>query len=772
MIPRPSRSASAHAAPWALAAALFGLVAWPRAGLSVVPEWPHTIESKHGKIVLYQPQLESLTENRMHARSAFMIDPSGEKASVFGAAWFDCKLLTDRDTRTAELVDVTVTEIKLPEASDEQIGKLRGFLEQEVESWEMVIPLDQLLASLEETEGRGKTDEGLRHEAPRVLYASEPTVLVLIDGEPKRQATDDKSVERVVNTVFLVLYETSKQAYYLQGGRLWYAAEEIEGPWKHEKSPPASVRKYAEKLVDAKSQAADSVYEGGDEPVQVWVSLTSAELIESAGEPEFAPVDSTQLLYVKNTESDLLLHIPSQQYYVLISGRWFTTRSLPDGPWSFVANDALPEDFARIPRDSDVASVRASVAGTPEAHEAVLDNSIPQTAEVDRKTASVEVKYDGEPKFEKVEGKEVYYATNTDKSVLLIREKYYCCDQAIWFVADGPSGPWVVCDKIPEEVYSLPPSCPVYNVKYVYVYDSTPDVVYIGYTPGYVGSYYYGGCVVYGTGWYYRPWYSPYYYYPRPVTYGFGVHYNSYSGWSFSFGVGVGGPYGWVGVSFGSPYYGGWWGPAGYPAGYWHGHAAGYHHGYYHGYHHGYHHGYQHGFAAGYVAGHHAGNNLYRRNENGVRRTGGETRDVANRAGRPSTQPAGGLGGAADRPGAKPAGATRPSQQPGNNNVYADRDGNVHRKTDSGWESRQGGTWKAEDRPGTQPASRPSSGAASTRPSQTTPQNRSHADLNRQAQSREYGQARAQNYSRPPQAQSRPQSQQRARPSSGGGRRR
>ncbi len=54
---------------------------------------------------------------------------------------------------------------------------------------------------------------------------------------------------------------------------------------------------------------------------------------------------------------------------------------------------------------------------------------------------------------------------------------------------------------------------------YVYVYDSTPEVVYVGYYPGYTGSYLYNGCVVYGTGWYYRPWHGRYYY-PRYRTWG------------------------------------------------------------------------------------------------------------------------------------------------------------------------------------------------------------------------------------------------------------
>jgi len=91
----------------------------------------------------------------------------------------------------------------------------------------------------------------------------------------------------------------------------------------------------------------------------------------------------------------------------------------------------------------------------------------------------------------------------------------------------------------------------------VKVYDVTPEVVYVGYTPGYYGSYYYHGSVVYGTGWRYNPWYGPYYY-PRYPTWGFHVTYNPWYGW----GVGVS----WTNGPFRFTYsrHGSWWGVGGY----------------------------------------------------------------------------------------------------------------------------------------------------------------------------------------------------------------
>jgi hypothetical protein len=345
------------------------------------------------------------------------------------------------------------------------------------------------------------------------------------------------------------------------------------------------------------------------------------------------------------------MDINSQEHYILLAGRWYHSKSLQDGEWEFQEPDKLPEDFAKIPDSSEMASVRVSVPETEEAMHAVLEQSIPQTAQVDRKTASVEVNYDGEPKFESITGTSMSYAVNTDKTVLLIDKKYYCVDDAIWFVSSKATGPWEVSTERPDAVDEIPPESPVYNVKYVYIYDSTPEIVYVGYYPGYTYSYVYGGVVVYGTGYYYPYWYGSYYY-PRPVTYGFGVHYNPYTGWGFSVGISVGWGY--------HPY--SCWGPRGYYYGY----RRAYNHGYRHGYNNGYRRGYNQGARAGYAAGKRSNNNVYANRANGVKKTSDLNRkNVANSA----------------------ASKAKPSNK--QNNIYTDKKGDVYQQKKNGsWENK------------------------------------------------------------------------------------
>src|SRR5262249_47302076 len=81
----------------------------------------------------------------------------------------------------------------------------------------------------------------------------------------------------------------------------------------------------------------------------------------------------------------------------------------------------------------------------------------------------------------------------------------------------------------------------LHYVTYVQVYRSTAKVVYVGYTPGYLGAVVASdGVVVYGTGYSYQPWIGSVWY-PPPATYGVAAQpvYNPAVGMAFGFAMGV-----------------------------------------------------------------------------------------------------------------------------------------------------------------------------------------------------------------------------------------
>ena len=172
--------------------------------------------------------------------------------------------------------------------------------------------------------------------------------------------------------------------------------------------------------------------------------------------------------------------------YYLVSGRWFTA---PDfkGPWTF-ATPNLPEDFKRIPREHPRSHVLASVPGTRQAFEAVLLAQVPQTARVSRaRVAPPEAVYQGEPQFQPIEHTSVARAVNTDKDILKVGDLYYMCVDGVWFMSRSASGPWMLSDSIPDEIYEIPISSPAYHVTNVTVENADDEAVVFATDAAYTG---------------------------------------------------------------------------------------------------------------------------------------------------------------------------------------------------------------------------------------------------------------------------------------------
>ena len=562
-------------------------IAAPSAVRAETPDGAYTLGLDGRSVTLYLPEVDSANGDSVTARSAVSVVRSG-KMPVFGAARFNA--VATRHKKEVSLSKIFIEEIKLPK-STEDAARLTAELNRSLEGAEWQIPAAQFDARL--SPGVQGNKEDFEDDAPKVFYEERPAVLVWIDGAPIYKAAKNKRYKTVVNTAYFIVEDTEENAFFLKGGKWWYRSEGLKKEFIVTAAPSEEIRDLAAAAFSGNDNEADRQISDLPNPPKIVVSFEPAELVVVDGAPNYVSVEGTSLLYVDNTESNLLVDVNSQQFFLLLSGRWYASVSLK-GPWKYVPPARLPADFAKIPDASDAADVRASVPGTPEASEAALAAAVPEVAAVRRNGTTVSVSYDGTPKFQPIDGTSVYYALNASTTVLKISGRFYAVDNGIWFEAPGPSGPWMVAAAVPYEVQKIPPSAPVYYVRYVYVYDYTPDVVYVGYTPGYYCSYVYHGAVVYGTGYYYRPWWRTVYR-PHPVTFGFGAHYNPYTGW---WGYPVGVTFGWI--SFGwyaAPL--GFWGPAGY--------LYGYRHGYYHHHRHGYYHGVRGGYRDGYTAGRAAG---------------------------------------------------------------------------------------------------------------------------------------------------------------------
>ncbi|MHC4970936.1 MAG: hypothetical protein ACYTG3_01250 [Planctomycetota bacterium] len=497
--------------------------------------WPQELEKKGARIIVYQPQTETFDGDRLTGRAAVSVTPPNETEPRFGAIWVEARVSTDRDARTVELLELKIPRVRFPSAPEDKQKKLVELLEKEMPTWAPQISLDRLLTSLDTAEVKKKEAANLKTDPPKIIFATEPTELVILDGKPELRPVESSTCMKVINTRFLILLEPTTKAYYLSLGKVWMTAPDLlKGPWTHAKQPPAEVSKLTPKMDEDEAKEDEGLVP------KVLVVNEPTELITTDGKPNYTPLAGNELLYVANTDASVLMELATQTHYALVSGRWYRSKSF-DGPWAYVAADKLPQSFAKIPADSEVGDVRASVAGTDEAKDAVMDAQIPQTATIKRVAPDFKVTYDGDPKFAAIEGSKLAYALNSKFTVIQDssgeKRKYYCCHEAVWYESPGPAGPWAVCIQVPAEIYAIPPSCPVYNVTYVRVYGYTSEVVYVGYLPGYHGCYVYNGTVVYGTGYTYVVWVGTVYY-PRPVTYGYGYRYSPLGRWFSPWSIG------------------------------------------------------------------------------------------------------------------------------------------------------------------------------------------------------------------------------------------
>ena len=515
----------------------------PNPPLGVLPAdyqpWPREFSASGVSYRVYEPQAERWTGSDVKFRAAVAV--TSDTGTRYGVVFGSARTWTDSASGLVKLESIHLDRANFPTGPDGGASYLSDLQRSITGTW--FVRRDQLDPSR-------VVDERIpvRNDPPRIFVSYSPALLVLIDGQPALRKVPNSQYERVINTRSLLLRDPDGGRYYLHVFDGWVTARDLTGPWQIASSDS--------RLEQVKDQIAATgqidLLDGGDDrpsitsgaPV-IYVSTSPAELIVLKGEPQFEPIGGTNLLWAKNTTAPLLLDTGTNDYYAVISGRWFRSRSL-NGPWSYAPPDKLPRDLALIPDDHPLAPVRAAVPGTPQAAEAVIANAIPQNSTIRRSEASFTPNTDGAPQLRPIAGTPLQYVANSATPIIRVDENsWYAVDQGVWFTAQSVNGPWEAATWVPPVIYTIPADSPLHYVTYVKVYGATPDDIYTGYTPGYLGAVTdTSGTVVVGTGVMASPWIGNAWF-GAPWTYGFG--------WS----VGVG-PF-WPTWS---PWAAPWWGPA------------------------------------------------------------------------------------------------------------------------------------------------------------------------------------------------------------------
>nr|WP_313621350.1 carbohydrate-binding family V/XII [Achromobacter sp.] len=525
-------------------------------------QWPRTFSAPDGsRVELYQPQIDTWTADRITGRMAVAVG-AAKGNPTYGVADFSARADVNKPAGLVHLSDIRIERVQVPTAPQEA-ARLRSQLEARIPAKGVVTPLDalQLSYALSQNNPATKTVP-VNNAPPRIIYRTVPAVLVLVDGPPAWAGLPDaQGWRRVINTRALILGDSAGRLY-LQAAGHWYESGAIDGRWKTVPQPSAALLAAAD--VARRQSTPDPLMPHGNKAPQrapdIEVSTVPAELLITIGQAELRPVPGTSLLSVTNADHAVFMNPGDNRYYLLVSGRWFRGPRL-EGPWSYVPGKDLPRDFARIPPQDPQGGVLVSVPGTPQAREAVIASTIPQTATVSRTGATLQVQYaGGAPVMRPIEGTPLHYASNSQVPVIQADGRYYALSRAVWFVSDSPTGPWRVADHVPAAIYAIPANSPLHYVTYVQVYGSTPQTVVFGYTPGYMGVVAApDGTVVYGTGYTYPPVIVQDTWVGYPPSYGYNAAFDSAAGFAFGFAAAEawGGAAPYWGPYYGAPHWGG-----------------------------------------------------------------------------------------------------------------------------------------------------------------------------------------------------------------------
>jgi hypothetical protein len=512
-----------------------------------IPPWPKVLDRNGAHVILYQPQVKSWRGYRsLIADTAISVQQSDAKP-VLGVISWHADTITDVNSRIVLIRNIEVISSRFPSLDATQEAAMQQRVHEVYPTMTFTISLDRMIASVEKANAGVQTIIA-NTQPPPIFVSTSPAILLLVEGKAVLAPVPGTTLQYVVNTNWDLFFDNSD--YFLLDGKTWLKSKDLAGPWV------ATAKLSADFAKIPIGQNWDTVVKVVPPPPaasvapKVFYTGKPGELLLFSGAPAYAKIPGTALQYATNSESNVFVHTPDNQVYVLLSGRWFRAASL-QGPWSFASNE-LPADFSHLPKRQSYSVVLASVPGTQEASDAVLLAQVPTTAIVNRAQAEAHVKvaFAGEPQFVPIESTTMFYAVNTPYKIIRVDNLYYLCFQGIWFVGATPNGPWKTADSVPAVIYTIPPSSPVYNVTYVVVSNPTPTTVEMSYSAGYMGMFVMGMAVgttiVYGTGYYYPPYvyWGPHpIYYPYPYTYGCAAVYNPYTG-VYAVGRSVYGPYG------------------------------------------------------------------------------------------------------------------------------------------------------------------------------------------------------------------------------------
>jgi hypothetical protein len=197
---------------------------------------------------------------------------------------------------------------------------------------------------------------------PKVYVTTDPTELIVINGEPEYVPVPNTGLLWISNTESdLFRHGKDGPLFYLVAGR-WFQAPGLGGHWifatpnlpeDFKRISLEHPRSRVLAAVPGTEQAAEAVLLA---QIPQFARVNKKEIkapeVAYQGEPDYQSIQGTQLQRAVNTDKEIIK--VGDTYYMCYQGVWFSANS-PKGPWTLATS--VPQEVYQIPPSSPAHSV-------------------------------------------------------------------------------------------------------------------------------------------------------------------------------------------------------------------------------------------------------------------------------------------------------------------------------------------------------------------------------------------------------------------------------
>src|SRR5271166_2819578 len=169
----------------ALGAPMSALAQTSPVGAPPPDPWPRSVDLGDAQVLVYQPQINSWTDNQLNFRAALALKPAHAKADTFGVIFATTRTQVDKVLRTVTFENLKISKIDFPTLPNRGAAYATELQTQFAASIR-TISLDRLESSLA-LAGIKPPMVAVQNNPPWVIVSYSPAILVPIDGAPVRR---------------------------------------------------------------------------------------------------------------------------------------------------------------------------------------------------------------------------------------------------------------------------------------------------------------------------------------------------------------------------------------------------------------------------------------------------------------------------------------------------------------------------------------------------------------------------------------------------------